>query len=133
MIGDVGEFSEPVLDDILADYEFTWQFDCLNCKSPRELKIKSHLRNQVYVQADEAREVAVLQLENPRLVQCGECNCLYNLVPPEPVYRRVFDIDEKQPLEPQIKPQYNPENMESDIKKSREQISISALGVPERF
>jgi hypothetical protein len=133
ILGDVGEFSKPILDDVLADYEFTWSVNCLNCKESRELKIIGTFRNQVYVQSDEAREIAVLQLENARLIQCGNCNCLYHLVQPEPVYRRVFDINEKSPIEPQLTREYNHENMEADIRRSRDKITLSMMEVPERF
>jgi len=138
-LGDVGENTEPVLDRILADYETLFRFYCEDCRVERSFPIKGTFRNQIY--EDEkmgaAREIAILQMDSQKLLQCLECDCIYTLSVPKPVYERVvhgdIDMQTGESSVPKISSEYDVSKLEEDVAESVKQISINKIGVPFRF
>ncbi|MBW2974063.1 hypothetical protein KY346_06775 [Candidatus Woesearchaeota archaeon] len=139
ILDEIGEGTEPVLDKVLEEFEAKYEFHCGGCDEKRRVPLKGTFRNQIYEddEAGAAREIAVLQIESARLLQCGNCSTVYILVTPEPTYQRTVDgeFDDKAgkaPV-PKIEPEYDASQLERDIEKSKKEIKLNIVGVPEKF
>ena len=150
IIGEPNEtFRKPDLEIELYTYTHDWNFPCFKCSKEKNFSINTTLLQKVYcMDFDKSKtsvtELVVLKLENqlkirPELsnssiVQCKDCNCIYQLVNPDPIYRREFEVSRYIPIF-QIPLTYNTNRDQAikDIQRSVNQIEIIRIGIPNRF
>jgi hypothetical protein len=135
VFGEVGEGRSPIIDENLADYNAKYMMTCLGCKTRLEIPLNGTFRNQIYEDPDmgASREIAGLFLDPLlKLIQCIECNALYTLSLPEPIFERTEhgDIELNPTPVPKLKQEYDIKNMEKDVAKSVSQIKPGLVGWP---
>ncbi|MBU0456840.1 MAG: hypothetical protein KKD75_01725 [Nanoarchaeota archaeon] len=117
---DIGEDTAPTLNEVIAEYEGQYKFNCHGCESEKSFPIEYSVVQQIYQDQERGalREVVFLRFNSPRkMIQCSECDSVYQLIGPEPIFDREEyaemkrEDDETPPRAPEITPTYDQSNI----------------------
>ncbi|MBU0456702.1 MAG: hypothetical protein ABH824_03255 [Nanoarchaeota archaeon] len=138
---DIGEGTAPTLNEVIAEYEGQYKFNCYGCESEKSFPIKYSIVQQIYQDQERgaSREVVFLRFDSPgNLIQCSECDSVYQLIGPKPIfdkeeYAEMKQEDDKTPSAPEILLTYNRDNIREDVDKAMKILKINFIGIPEKF